>query len=103
MTKTGDRVGAVLSAKNGVVKFFGYGIYVGDFIPPPNAIGMGPIFHDGGIQNPRLDLASGKSVYGCECWWGSEEAVKKRFEGYIFEEVDIDEIRRGDTGDRNNS
>ena len=32
--KPGTRVGAILSANNGVLKFLGYGIYEGDFPPP---------------------------------------------------------------------
>lgn len=30
----GQRVGAILSANNGVVKLLGFGVYVGDEVPP---------------------------------------------------------------------
>lgn len=31
-----------------------------------------------GVKNPRILLDSGSYVYGCECWWGAEEAVKDK-------------------------
>ena len=43
--------------------------------------------------NPKIRLDSGKVVWGCECWWGPEEVVKKTLEGYIVVEVDVDEVR----------
>ena len=33
MTKAGDRIGAILATKDGVVKFLGFGTYLGEFIP----------------------------------------------------------------------
>jgi hypothetical protein len=30
-----------------------------------------------GIPNPTIKLDTGKTVYGCECWWGSESKVKE--------------------------
>ena len=71
MTKVGDRVTAIRNAEKGIVYSFGDGIYAGDFIPPDD-IGFG-------IPNPRIDLDSGGSVWGCECWWGSESGAHERF------------------------
>lgn len=72
MSEIGDRVGAIQSAKNNEVKFFGYGIYKGREIPPQNIGGLNI-----GIPNPKIELDDGTIVWGCECWWGSEEKVKK--------------------------
>ena len=89
-TKPGDRVIALCSAKEGKVQSFGAGVYAGDFIPPKTAGGF-----NFGQNNPRIDLDNGKTVWGCECWWGSEVVVRKRCEaakGVV--EIDIDESRR---------
>jgi hypothetical protein len=102
----GERVGALLGVKNKVVDFLGYGVYEGDFDPDdptyePNAVGL---VHDmatmrGHFLNPRIKLDSGKTVWGCECWWGSEEQMKEEIErykiaGFSIKDVDIDEIRK---------
>jgi hypothetical protein len=70
--KIGDRVGAIKSANDDGVYFYGYGIYEGDFIPPENVGGLNL-----GIKNPRIKLDNGEYVYGCECWWGNLERVKE--------------------------
>ncbi len=114
--KVGSRVGAILGSKEKVVDFLGYGVYEGDFDPDkpedaPRAVGaiadMGRqaavIAAENNIaylrRNPKIRLDNGKIVWGCECWWGSEEEVKKQIEaykgkGYTINEVDIDEIRK---------
>jgi hypothetical protein len=66
MVKKGDRVGAIQSSDKDIVKFFGYGVYVGDTIPPNFP-----------ILNPTINLDNGQVVYGYECWWGSEARVKE--------------------------
>lgn len=94
MSKAGDRVIALMNAKDGVVRSFGAGVYAGDFPVAPEAGGF-----NFGQLNPRIDLDNGKTVWGCECWWGDEEAVKKRFpEGdkWKWETIDIDEARKGE-------
>ena len=94
MVKVGDRVGAVLSSEGDTVKFLGYGIYEGEFIPE-EAIGMiGRLCVEARRTNPRIRLDSGKVVYGCECWWGSEDKVKDKLELYKnIIDVDIEEVR----------
>ena len=84
MHRVGDRVGAILGSKDGVVDFLGYGVYEGDFDPDnpedaPKAVGaiaeMGrdatKIAKEYKIpyvrRNPRIRLDSGKIVWGCEC------------------------------------
>lgn len=67
------RVGAVSSVKDGKAYLFGYGHYVGDR-PCPKL---------GGQWNPLIILDNGKKVWGCECWWGPEEDVKKEIEPFV--------------------
>ena len=94
MKKVGDRVGAICGKLSGnKCGFFGYGVYEGDFIPPPGVTIMGLDLNDAGIPNPKILLDNGKVVWGCECWWGSEEEIKKRLEGMEITMVDPDTYR----------
>lgn len=79
------RVIAIHSAKDGIIKFFGEGIYVGDK-PHPEM----------GFDNPCIELDNGKIVWGCECWWGDAEKTKEKFpsDKWKWILVDIDEIRK---------
>ncbi len=99
--KAGDRVGAIFGSKEKEVEFFGFGVYEGDF-PPNGAVGavaetlsaVAP-----GRPNPRIKLDSGKIVWGCECWWGTEERIRLRIErwkkiGFTITEKDIEEVRK---------
>ncbi len=89
MTAIGTRVVAILEAKDGVVRSFGEGVYAGDFDLPENAGGF-----NFGQKNPRIDLDNGKTVWGCDSWWGPREAVMKRVPAdWKWEAVDIDEHR----------
>lgn len=65
MAKQGERVGAIRCADSEEVKFYGYGVYEGDTLPP-----------DFPIPNPTIKLDNGKTVYGYECWWAPEEQIK---------------------------
>jgi len=88
--KIGQRVGAILGVKNGVVRYFGYGVYVGDEVPPKEAGGF-----NFGIPNPRLDLDNGETVFGCECWWGSEESVRAKLEECdSIEQISVADARK---------
>lgn len=90
MSKPGDRVGAILSASNGECQFLGFGVYVGDEVPPEYAGGF-----NAGLPNPKIQLDSGKEVFGCECWWGPELSVKERLSKYDkIIEIDIDDARK---------
>lgn len=89
MSKPGDKVIALLDATEGVVRSFGEGTYAGDFPVAPEAGCM-----NFGQKNPRIDLDDGKTVWGCECWWGEADAVRKRFpHDWVWEHVDIDAHR----------
>jgi hypothetical protein len=92
MTAIGTRVTAILGAKDGIIRTFGDGVYAGDFDLPPE-------YGFEHFKNPRIDLDSGKTVWGCECWWGPCDVVRKRLpEGWRWEDVDIDEFRNESEG-----
>lgn len=67
----GTRVIAVMNATETEVFSFGSGVYDGDF----------PCPHFDGFDNPRITLDTGKVVWGCQCWWGSEEYMQQKFIG----------------------
>jgi hypothetical protein len=93
-TKVGARVGAILEVNENNVKFFGYGKYVGDFVPQEAVGFLATFFKDTQKKCPKIELDSGKIVYGCECWWEEEEKVKRILSSYdSVENVDIDKIR----------
>jgi hypothetical protein len=95
MTKQGDRVAAIMSADQKEIRWLGEGVYEGEFVPGPEVAGfMADMLRRMGRPNPRIKLDSGQTVYGCECWWGPVEQVRKKFQGMKMVLVDIDEARR---------
>lgn len=68
MRKIGDRVIAISGERDGVVYWFGEGMYAGEFQVSEDAGGF-----NFGQVGPRIDLDNGESVFGCECWWGKKE------------------------------
>ena len=88
----GCRVGAVSSGDEKNLRLFGYGIYDGDHTPEPSegVTFMGMAMDH---ENPRITLDNGKHVYGCECWWGPEETVKKWESGREVVVLDIEAER----------
>jgi hypothetical protein len=100
MREVGIRVGAICSGdeKTKILKFFGYGVYEGDFIPPANAGGFAQMCHEAEVTNPRIKLDNGNTVWGGECWWGPEDQIKKRVDaciaaGWKIEDVGIKKLR----------
>jgi hypothetical protein len=90
-----SRVGAILSTdEDGTVLFLGYGEYVGDEYPE-DAVGVvAQATRELKMGNPKIVLDNGKVVWGCECWWGAEEAVKEFLEkAPNVRHVDIDDAR----------
>jgi hypothetical protein len=87
MTTVGARVGAILSADDKEVQLLGYGVYVGDEVPPQGPFGatweeFDKIASESGRPgyrptNPKIVLDDGSVVWGQECWWGDEERVRK--------------------------
>jgi len=92
MRNVGDRIGAVLSATETQVNFIGYGTYQGKHIPPDDVGGFNL-----GHPNPKLVMDDGTVVWGCECWWGGEDAVKKKFIGLKVVQIDM-AAHRAQTG-----
>lgn len=83
MEKIGTRVVAIESFKNGVLKLFGEGIYVGNKIPDT------PPFNEIKLRNPCIKLDSGKYVWGMECWWGEKEKFYEKYGEHIKETIDV--------------
>jgi hypothetical protein len=92
----GDRVGAILSADEHEVHLLGFGVYDGEHEPPFGPLGTtleehhktmaemkaaGTLAEDFVWTNPRITLDDGRVVWGAQCWWGSEEAIRKTIEG----------------------
>ena len=95
-TPVGARVGALLSANNTEVHLLGFGVYDGEQEPPFGPMGApkedyeavlkemkdaGQVPADYIWKNPRITLDNGRVVWGCQCWWGPEESIRRRIEG----------------------
>ena len=91
-TPVGARVGAILSSDNTEVHLLGFGVYDGDHVPPFGPMGApmseidamkesGELPRDWEWKNPRITLDDGRVIWGCQCWWGPEEVIRKRIEG----------------------
>ncbi len=79
------RVGAILDAKDGIVRFLGFGEIVAQEIPPQSITDT---------RNPKIRLDNGNIVWGYECWWNSVEIIESYLqEAATVEEVDINEER----------
>jgi hypothetical protein len=89
--RIGERAGAIIRAnETDGMMLAGYGVYAGDFVPHDAAgwvadmirvaIAEGEDVTGSGLlpTNPRIDLDGGEHVWGCECWWGSEEDIRKK-------------------------
>lgn len=73
MIKPGERIGAVLLAKDNVCNLLGFGVYAGDHVPPKDVDEIGNELE---VPSPRLDLDDGSVVWGFQCWWARERSVK---------------------------
>jgi len=73
--EVGTRVGAIASATNENVDFFGYGVYLGEQIPTEEE---NETFAAFGVPNPKIQLDNGNIVWGFECWWGPEEKIREK-------------------------
>ncbi len=92
--KPGERVGVILKAKKGVIEFLGWGTYVGNEIPYKARGLIAKVLRKLKRKSPKIELDSGEVVYGCECWWGSEERVKEVLKkAREVKEVDISRLR----------
>lgn len=92
MRTPGERIGAILSVKD-TVRFLGYGSYAGHEVPPNTGPkSMTGMLHEAGATNPKLVLDNGLVVWGCECWWDSESAVKAKLEQYAGDGLDVVDV-----------
>ena len=75
----GDRVGAIAMLKDGVAEIFGFGVYKGKLVPnyEGDRGSMADDLKEAQIENPTIELDNGELVYGCECWWSSEDKVNE--------------------------
>lgn len=93
--KVGDRVGAICSGKGDTIKIYGFGTFEGNHIPEEAVGPFAEAMRELKVENPRIRLDSGEVVYGCECWWGPENAIREKLEAYkTILEVSIDEDRK---------
>jgi hypothetical protein len=81
-TEVGARVGALLSMTAVSANVLGYGTYDGDH-PPPGYEGTE-------VKNPKITLDNGSVVWGMECWWGPEAAIRKKLDGMSVRFVSVD-------------
>ena len=72
----GDRVGAVCGETATAVRFFGYGTYQGRHVPPAGVDIRGVDLHALGVKTAQIRLDNGDTVWGCQCWWEGEDAVR---------------------------
>ena len=97
----GERVGVIHMADEAHIELYGYGTYKGEETPPKDLVEAGALFkHLGDKPNPKILLDNGKVIWGCECWFGYEDEVRRGIEvvkarGKRIVEVDIEEIRKG--------
>src|SRR5512137_163150 len=97
--EVGDRVMAIISAERETmtVKSLGEGVYMGEEMLPDTAVGfLAKAVRAARAPNPRIDLDSGKTVWGCECWWGTVKSFRDRLPSppWTWVDVDIDDERR---------
>jgi hypothetical protein len=86
--ESGTRVGAILSKSETSLEFFGWGTYRGKAIPP---VELWPQ----GTRQDRIELDSGKILWGFEAWWGPVERIKpivERAERVTL--VELEDVRR---------
>lgn len=113
--KPGDRVYALLDATGKNIRLLGYGVYEGDFAAPGSesfeqfwerqpgewkestlkeatleeckeSYSRNPF-----LNNPRIKLDSGHTVWGMQCWWGPEEELKEQQDKLNIIQVNMDE------------
>lgn len=92
--KKGDRAGAILGHGDGVVMLIGYGTYLGMQYPLEAAGGRAEMLRKGNHKSPAIKLDDGQVVYGCECWWASEDQIRRAISSHPELRVDRVHIER---------
>ena len=93
--KIGERVVAIYESNDTEVLYFGTGVYTGDFLPEDALGPLAEYTRTLKFTNPRIELDDGGHVWGCECWWGPEEATRERYKDLKWVLVSIDDLRAG--------
>ena len=83
-TQTEEKVIAIESFKNGILKKYGEGILI------PNQIPDIQPFKKAGAKNPYIKLDNGKYVWGFQCWWSSLKRFEKEYSEHIKETIIVD-------------
>ncbi len=84
----GDRVGAIRDAKGDTANVYGFGVYEGEH-PMTIASGSEALV----IPNPRIKLDNGKTIWGFQCWWGPEDAIKARYKNIVTVDFNDGDVR----------
>lgn len=104
--KNGTRVYAVLSVTFSEVALLGFGVYVGDEIPPAPVGFMRALYeattweevdrrptkdlqYVSRLASPKIVLDNGEIVWGAECWWGLEAAYTVLRKGRVEKQCSI--------------
>ena len=73
---------AIRDGEDGKLFVYGEGTYVGDARPVDGTqtiVGVVDDTFPDDWKNPRIELDSGDVVWGCQCWWGPVEQLRKRY------------------------
>jgi len=94
--KEGTRIGTYRSSTEDSFYLFGFGVYVGNEIPPNNVKFLGSDVKKAQMKfqlDPQPGEKEGKVVWECECWYDTEENIKKTIAGRTVVVVDIEVAR----------
>lgn len=76
-----SKVIAIESLKEGKLRYFGEGEYIG------NKVQSEGMFGEMDIPNPCILLDNGKYVWGMECWWGDLDKFNEKYSDSIEERI----------------
>lgn len=61
----------------GSTQFVGYGVYVGKVIPTETGDPYLDLIAHAGLEDHKIELDSGRIVFGSECVWAPENVVRE--------------------------
>lgn len=94
MIRAGQRVGAILSEDGEAIEFLGFGIYLGKKVPVGAVGPIAEALREFNEPDSCILLDSGQTVYGCECWWNTENKIQSRLQNKPVINIDIDRLRK---------
>ena len=74
------RIGLIESVNDNVVRFMGYGEYLGEAQVDPSEFG----FVDMEILAPKFKLDDGREFMGTDYWWCEEYAMVEQLKNYAL-------------------